>query len=180
MSVTAQSPESAPPANEQFAFSSREFRDALGAFATGVTVITTQGTEHPYGMTANAFSSVSLDPPLILVCVIKGTEGAHSIEQNGVFAVNILSVEQEPLSRYFASKDRPRGWEAFKQISHSRAASGSPILDGSACYLDCRLHASHEAGDHIIFIGEVMAIGVDPEVQPLLFHRGKYRYMQEL
>lgn len=180
MSVTAQSPASTPPGNEQFAFSGREFRDALGAFATGVTVITTLGTEHPYGMTANAFSSVSLDPPLILVCVIKGTEGAQSIEQNGVFAVNILSVDQEPLSRYFASKDRPRGWEAFKQISHSRAASGSPILDGSACYLDCRLHTSHEAGDHIIFIGEVMAMGVDPEVQPLLFHRGKYRYMQEL
>jgi flavin reductase (DIM6/NTAB) family NADH-FMN oxidoreductase RutF len=180
MSVSVQSPESAPPANEQFAFSSREFRDALGAFATGVTVITTQGAEHPYGMTANAFSSVSLDPPLILVCVIKGTEGANSIEQNGVFAVNILSVDQEPLSRYFASKDRPRGWEAFKQISHSRAASGSPILDGSACYLDCRLHASHEAGDHVIFIGEVMAMGVEPEIQPLLFHRGKYRYMQEL
>jgi flavin reductase (DIM6/NTAB) family NADH-FMN oxidoreductase RutF len=161
----------------EHAFGGREFRETVGAFATGVTVITTQGREHPYGMTANAFSSVSLDPPLVLVCVIKGTEGAESIQRNGVFAVNILRSEQEPISRYFASKERPRGWEAFRQISHSRAASGSPILDDCAAYLDCRLAASHEAGDHMIFIGEVMALGVDRDADPLLFHRGKYRYV---
>jgi flavin reductase (DIM6/NTAB) family NADH-FMN oxidoreductase RutF len=170
--------EAAPAAVEQ-AFSGREFRDTVGAFATGVTVITTQGAEHPYGMTANAFSSVSLDPPLILVCVIKGTEGAENIEKNGVFAVNILRSDQEPISRYFASKDRPRGWEAFRQISHTRAASGSPILDDCAAYLDCRVAAIHDAGDHIIVIGEVMALGVDTECDPLLFHRGKYRYVTQ-
>lgn len=176
--MTSAAVEASGPSEAQ-AFSGREFRDALGSFATGVTVITTQGTEHPYGMTANAFSSVSLDPPLILVCVISGTEGSTWIEKNGVFAVNILSVDQEPISRYFASKDRPRGWEAFQEISHTRAASGSPILDETVGYLDCRLVASHEAGDHIIFIGEVMAIGVNPDVSPLLFHRGKYRYLSE-
>jgi len=158
-------------------FNSKLFRDALGSFATGVTVITTQGAEHPYGMTANAFSSVSLDPPLVLVCVISGTEGSKWIQENGVFAVNVLGEDQEPISRYFASRDRPRGWEAFREISHSRMASGSPILDDTACYLDCRLHASHEAGDHIIFIGEVMALGVNLDVKPLLFHRGKYCYL---
>src|SRR5437588_2706522 len=93
-------------------FSGREFRDAVGSFATGVTVITSQGTDHPYGMTANAFSSVSLDPPLVLVCVIKGTEAAAFIEQNGVFAVNVLAEDQEPISRFFASKERPRGSQA--------------------------------------------------------------------
>jgi flavin reductase (DIM6/NTAB) family NADH-FMN oxidoreductase RutF len=171
----------APPGSEkiQQAFNSREFRDALGSFATGVTVITSQGVEHPYGMTANAFSSVSLDPPLVLVCVIKGTEGAAAIESNGCFAVNILGLDQEPISRYFASKDRPRGPDAFSQIPHLRAATGSPIIEGTTAYLDCRLHAAHEAGDHVIFIGEVMAMGVDPEVQPLLFHRGKYRLIHE-
>src|SRR5450759_4801736 len=131
-------------------FNGREFRDALSSFVTGVTVITSQGADHPYGMTANAFSSVSLDPPLILVCVIQGTEGSESIQSNGVFAVNVLAAEQEPISRYFASRDRPRGWESFRQISHSRAASGSPILDGVVAYLDCRLVAAHEAGDHVI------------------------------
>ena len=155
-------------------FSGRDFRDTVGCFATGVTVITTQGPEHPYGMTANAFSSVSLDPPLVLVCVIKGTEGAQNIERNGVFAVNVLAEDQEPISRYFASKERPRGVQAFQRISHSRAASGSPILDDVAGYMDCRLHASHEAGDHVIFIGEVLAVGVNPEVRPLVFHRGHY------
>jgi flavin reductase (DIM6/NTAB) family NADH-FMN oxidoreductase RutF len=164
---------------EQYPFSAREFRDALGSFASGITVITTMGVEHPYGMTANAFSSVSLDPPLVLVCVIKGTEGAESIEKNGVFAVNVLGFDQEPISRYFASRDRPRGWDAFKQVSHTVAASGSPIIDGTTCYFDCRLHAAHEAGDHVIIIGEVMAMGLSAEVMPILFHRGKYRFVHE-
>lgn len=161
------------------AFNARDFRDALGAFATGVTVITTGGAEHPYGMTANAFSSLSLDPPLILVCVIKGTEGAESIARNGVFAVNILAADQEPISRYFASKSRPRGEDAFRDISHSQAASGSPILDGCAAYLDCRLAASHEAGDHIIFVGEVMALGTDADARPIIFHGGRYHFLPD-
>jgi flavin reductase (DIM6/NTAB) family NADH-FMN oxidoreductase RutF len=178
MSSTVSSPQ-AEGAAQEYAFSGRDFRNTVGAFATGVTVITTQGTEHPYGMTANAFSSVSLDPPLILVCVIKGTEGAASIEKNGVFAVNILCTDQEPLSRYFASRDRPRGWQAFEQVPHRRLASGSPILEGSAAYLDCRLATAHDAGDHVIYIGEVMALGTNPDVTPLLFHAGKYRYIRE-
>jgi flavin reductase len=156
-------------------FSSTDFRATVGAFATGVTVVTTRGEEHAYGMTANAFSSLSLDPPLVLVCVISGSEGALHIEQNGCFAVNILSVDQEPLSRYFASRDRPRGRDAFKEIGHRTAVSGSPILDGAIAYLDCRLHGAHEAGDHQIYLGEVLDLGHDPDGTPLLFHGGKYR-----
>lgn len=161
------------------AFTTRELRDALSAFATGVTVITTQGTDHLYGMTANAFSSVSLDPPLVLVCVKGATEGSHMIERNGVFAVNVLGSEQESISRYFASRDRPRGQDAFKEISHRRGLTGSPILDGAAAFLDCRLAAAHVAGDHVIFIGEVNALGVDPGMRPLLFHHGRYRHLSE-
>ncbi|GAC1639850.1 MAG: hypothetical protein NVS4B2_29320 [Chloroflexota bacterium] len=161
-----------------FAFNAREFRDAVGAFATGVTVITTRGADEPYGMTANAFSSVSLDPPLVLVCVIKGTDGAESIERNGIFAVNMLSHEQEPISRYFASRSRPRGPDAFAEISHAHAATGSPILDDASAYLDCQLYASHDAGDHVIFIGEVMAIGTNSDRPPLLYHGGKYRNLE--
>lgn len=161
-------------------FGGAEFRATLGAFATGVTVITTRGADHPYGMTANAFSSVSLDPPLVLVCVISRTVGAQMIERNGVFAVNILGRHQEPLSRYFASRDRPSGTESFREIPHMEAVTGSPILEGTAGYLDCRLHAAHEAGDHIIFIGEVIALGADAEVAPLLFHNGRYRFVTEL
>ncbi len=158
-------------------FSAKEFRSTVGAFATGITVVTTRGAEHAYGMTANAFSSVSLDPPLILVCVINPSEGAEHIASNGVFAVNILSVQQEPLSRYFASRDRPKGRDAFAEVPHRFAASGSPILEGSAAFLDCRLHTTHEAGDHLIFIGEVLELEVNDGHEPLLFHGGGYRLL---
>lgn len=155
-------------------FSSSDLRRVLGAFATGVTVITSRAGEHAYGMTANAFSSLSLDPPLVLVCVIRGTAGAETIERNGAFAVNILAANQEPVSRYFSWKDRPRGAEAFEEILHGTAVTDCPVLEGVAGFLDCRLADSHEAGDHVIFIGEVVAIGVDVEVEPLLFHHGSY------
>ena len=161
-------------------FSSQDFRGALAAFATGVTVVTTRGKEqHPYGMTANAFSSVSLDPPLILVCVMALSEGHKLIEENGVFAVNILAAEQEPLSRFFASKDRPRGRDAFGDVAHRAAVSGSPVLDGAVGYLDCSVHSRHEAGDHMIFIGEVLALEYSHEVPPLLFHGGGYRFLSD-
>lgn len=156
-------------------FSAKEFRSTLGAFATGVTVITTRGEAHDFGMTATAFSSVSLDPPLVLVCVITGSTGADLIPRNGVFAANILSSSQEAISNYFASRDRPRGRDAFADIPHREVVTGAPVIDGAAAYLDCRLAETHESGDHLIFIGEVVALGVDPEVEPLLFHGGRYR-----
>jgi flavin reductase (DIM6/NTAB) family NADH-FMN oxidoreductase RutF len=155
-------------------FNSADFRGAVGAFATGVTVITTHGEADVYGMTANAFSSVSLDPPLVLVCVISGTTGAETIERNGAFAVNVLGTHQEPISRFFSSRDRPRGQHAFREVPHFTAATGSPIIERAAAYLDCWLAAAHEAGDHLIFIGEVVALGVDREARPLLFHHGGY------
>ncbi|HEU0317842.1 MAG TPA: flavin reductase family protein [Solirubrobacteraceae bacterium] len=154
-----------------------EFRRVLGSFATGVTVVTTRGEEHAYGMTANAFSSVSLDPPLVLVCGRKASEGSEFIERNRVFAINILAAHQEPLSRYFASKDRPRGRDAFRDVPHRFAISGAPILDATVAFLDCSLHAVHDAGDHKIFIGEVLAIEHDAEARPLVFHGGSYQFL---
>jgi flavin reductase (DIM6/NTAB) family NADH-FMN oxidoreductase RutF len=165
------------------AFGSDEFRSTVGAFATGVTVITTRGEPDVptdvYGMTANAFSSVSLDPPLVLVCVRSGTVGAETIERNRVFAVNVLGSDQEPLSRFFASRERPHGQAAFRDIPHVSAVTGSPILERAAAYLDCWLAAQHEAGDHVLFIGEVVALGVDPDVRPLVFHGGGYAALRE-
>ena len=161
------------------AFSGQELRQAAGCFATGVTVVTSRQGEHGYGMTANSFTSVSLDPPLVLVCVIAGTEGSDVIETNGNFAVNILAADQEPISRYFASKYRPRGPDAFRDVSHRRGVTGCPIIDGVAGHLDCTLVASHEAGDHVIFVGEVQGLDMAPDVAPLLFHGGGYRLLQE-
>jgi flavin reductase (DIM6/NTAB) family NADH-FMN oxidoreductase RutF len=162
-------------ASSVIGFSGKEFRATLGAFATGVTVITTRGEAHDYGMTATAFSSVSLDPPLVLVCVITGSAGADLIPRNGVFAANILSSGQEAISNYFASRDRPKGRDAFAEIPHREIATGAPVIDDVAAFLDCRLAETHEAGDHLIFIGEVVALGVDPEAEPLLFHGSRYR-----
>ena len=160
-------------------FSAKEFRSALGSFATGITVVTTMGDEHGYGMTANAFSSVSLDPPLVLVCVISGSDGAEHIRSNRCFAVNILAAEQEPISRYFSSKERPKGRDAFSEVSHRTEATGSPILDGCVSFLDCGLHVTLQAGDHDIFIGEVLALGVNPDAKPLLFAGGGYAQVAE-
>ena len=160
-------------------FGATEFRAALGAFATGVTVITTRGADHLYGMTANAFSSVSLDPPLILACVIRGTEGSRNIRSNGIFAVNVLGERQEAISRYFSSKDRPRGLDAFREVPFRDAVTGAPILSGVAAYLDCRLDAVHDAGDHEIVIGQVVDLGIEPDARPLLFHNGRYSRLGE-
>src|SRR5581483_10611650 len=153
----------------QIPFSGQEFRQAVGSLATGVTVVTTNSGSEKYGMTANSFTSVSLDPPLVLVCAISGTEGSEVIARNGRFAVNVLAHDQEPISRFFASKDRPRGADAFRDISHR---------DGFTGHLDCLLHSSYEAGDHVIFIGAVQALGCEAGMQPLLFHGGKYRLVR--
>ncbi|HUG85257.1 MAG TPA: flavin reductase family protein, partial [Euzebya sp.] len=93
---------------------------------------------------------------------------------NGVFAVNVLTEEQEPLSRSFSSKQRPQGTTAFADVAHHTAVTGSPILDSCAAYLDCVVHAEHVAGDHTIYIGEVQALASDADAKPLLFHNGRY------
>jgi flavin reductase len=156
-------------------FTSGDFRKALGAFATGVTVVTTHGEDHAYGMTANAFSSLSLDPPLVLVCARSGAAGTEHICRNRVFAVNVLAAHQEPISRYFASESRPRGRDAFAEIEHRRGLTGSPILADVAASMDCRLYSAQEAGDHHILVGEVLDLEVDGALEPLLFHGGRYR-----
>lgn len=155
-------------------FSSSQLRNVLGAFTTGVTIITTGRGDRASGMTANAFSSVSLDPPLVLVCIKQGGRACRDLAVGGRFAVNILSADQEALSVRFASRERLRGSEAFRDVPHRLAASGLPILEGVAAYLDCQTVASHKAGDHIIFIGEVTDLGARPDAAPLVFHGGRY------
>ncbi len=157
-------------------FGKRELRDVLGMYATGVTVITTQGVTEPYGMTANSFTGVSLDPPLVLVCAMSQAQGAATISDNGHFAVNVLTAEQEAISHFFASRNRPRGPNAFAEIPHRRLATGAPIIENVAAYLDCRLVTEYEVGDHTIFIGEVLALGAEAAARsPLLFFSGGYR-----
>jgi flavin reductase (DIM6/NTAB) family NADH-FMN oxidoreductase RutF len=157
---------------------SKRLRAALRTFATGVTVVTSAGDE-PCGVTANAFTSVSLVPPLVLVCLSAESSAGRTIALNGVFVVNILSADQEWLSRWFASPIRPRGPSAFCDVPHNAASTGAPILDGVAGWLDCRVTGMHAAGDHTIVIGEVVCFDGDPNREPLVFHAGRYRVVRD-
>ena len=143
----------------------------MGHFATGVTVITTRDIDgKPYGLTANSLCSVSLDPPLLLVCVDKRAESHPAFGRSGLFAVNILGIGHEDLSRRFAVS----GGDKFVDVDHRSGVSGLPLLDGALASVECRVVAVHEAGDHTIFIGEVEHLQAD-NGDPLLFFRGKYR-----
>lgn len=158
---------------------SKMFRGALRTLATGVTVVTSAGDEWPCGVTANAFTPVSLVPPLVLVCLSTTSSSAQTITRNRVFAINVLSADQEWLARRFASPTRPRGLAAFRDLPHRTGSTGAPILDGVACWLDCRLTAMHVAGDHNIAIGEVVGFDGDQSREPLVFHAGRYRVVRD-
>lgn len=150
----------------------QEFRQVMGHFATGVTVITTHdGKGNLFGLTANAVSSVSLDPPLILCCIGRSSESHPAFAASGVFSVHILSHAQEALSRRFAKS----GEDKFVGVAFGMGASGCPILEGSLAHLECEIRHRFEAGDHTIFVGEPIGISMDQETDPLLYFRGGYR-----
>jgi flavin reductase (DIM6/NTAB) family NADH-FMN oxidoreductase RutF len=150
------------------------FRSILGRFATGVTVVTTcdaNGEDH--GMTVSAFGSVSLVPPLVLVCIDHAASMYPAMEVATHFAVNILSAGQEALSRRFASQEPNR----FDGVGYVRGQTGAALLDDVLASLECRLVDRHTAGDHTIFIGEVEAATSRSE-RPLLYYRGGYAQLE--
>lgn len=155
------------------AASAEQFRQVMGQFATGVTVVTTRLGDELHGMTANAVTSLSLEPLLVLVCVDKAADTHDILSESGVFAVNILSHEQAELSTRFADKDSDAA-HRLSEVPHRFAATGSPILEGCLAYLDCRVVAQYPGGDHTIFIGQVEDAAVAGEGSPLIFHRGRY------
>ena len=150
----------------------RTLRDALGCFASGVTIVTARGADGvPIGLTANSFTSLSLDPPLLLVCVAHSSNSAPVLLEAEHFAVNVLQIGQQPASNRFASKAEDR----FSATAWSEGEGGVPVLDGSLGSFECKRHAVHEGGDHFILIGEVVRATFEPRRDPLLFFRGKYR-----
>lgn len=154
------------------------FREVMSRFATGVTIVTTRTEDGIHGLTVNAFCSVSLDPPLVLVCIDRfGTSISFMSRAEG-FAVNLLSSGQQQMATRFADS-RLSGAQRFEGVQYSTAATGAPILDGTLGYLDCRIVQRHEAGDHIIFIGEVVGASVGAEAPPLLFYRSRYRELSD-
>jgi flavin reductase (DIM6/NTAB) family NADH-FMN oxidoreductase RutF len=147
-----------------------EFRNALRCFAAGVTVVTTRDQEgRPSGLTASAFTSVSLDPPLVLVCVDHAATAHPAFRTHGWFAVNVLRHEQEALSRRFAES----GGDKFRGVPCHDGQSGLPLLDGALATLECRLVEAHEAGDHTIFVGRVETATIG-EGRPLVYFHGRY------
>jgi flavin reductase (DIM6/NTAB) family NADH-FMN oxidoreductase RutF len=147
-----------------------EFRTALSRFLSGVTVVTTLSDDNrPAGITVSAFSSVSLDPPLILACIDKRASLHAHLTEGTHFAVNILADHQQEVSRLFASRDENR----FEGAQYRQGLHGAPLLEGALAYIECRVVHAYPGGDHTIIVGEVESTSV-ADHRPLAYYRGNY------
>ena len=156
------------------ALTAGQFRKAMGCFATGVTVITVDQEGEVHGMTANAFTSVSLDPKLVLVCVDYRARTHAHLHARKRFGVNVLRSDQEAISEYYARSGEKHQHAENVGALFDRTPHGTPVLRGALAYLECKLRKAEQAGDHTIFIAEVEDVVVR-EGAPLLYFRGKYR-----
>lgn len=177
------------------------YRQVLGHFATGVAVLTTRGSTGLAGMTINSFCSVSLDPPLVLVCIDLNSHTLPSLHESGAFVINILTEQQEHLSSCFARPSEAR-YEHFCYASYREVATGAPVIDGVLAFIDARVVTEYPGGDHVIMLGEVQALGMSDDLlpvngteerpdrihldgvtrlstspAPLIYYRGRYSYL---
>jgi flavin reductase (DIM6/NTAB) family NADH-FMN oxidoreductase RutF len=148
-----------------------EFRAVMGSWPSGVTIVTSRAGERIHGMTVSDFSGVSLDPPLALVCAAKSSVTTGLIEEGQCFGVNILSSDQDALSNRFASKKDE--FKRFDGVETFEGATGAPLICDALVNLDCRVVAIHDAGDHVLCVGEIEQIQIN-EGDPLVFFRGGY------
>ena len=160
-------------------FDSREFRNALGRFPTGVTVITSGAPGMEYGMTCQSFTSLSLDPPLVLVCIDRKAGILPLLEETRAFTVNILGADQERLSGFFSSSSRPDPPHQFDDVPHSTGVTGTARITAATTVFDCTLHGWLEGGDHRIAVGKVEAFAHTSEESPILFFEGAYRTLAD-
>ena len=151
--------------------STDDFRAALGRWASGVTIVTSRAGERIHGMTVSDFGGVSAEPPMVLVCADKGAVTLEVIREGRCFAVNVLARDQEALSNKFASKKQE--WERFEGLEYDAGPTGAPLLQGTVANLDCRVVGSHEHGDHVVCVGEVVDVRVSDR-KPLLYFGGGY------
>ena len=149
----------------------RTLRDALGCFATGVTVVTCLSDGVPAGLTVNSFTSVSLDPPLLLVCIAKRATTAEALITASHFAINVLQTGQQPASIRFSTSDQDR----FGATPWACGEAGAPILEESLGVFECERYAVYDGGDHHILVGRVVKASFDAGLDPLLYFRGRYR-----
>ena len=152
----------------------RDLRQSLGRFATGVTVVTCLGDKGPCGITANSFSSVSLDPPLVLWNIAKVSNSLRAYLAAEHFAINVLNAHQSDLSHHFAQSDHT----VFNGIEYTVSQHGVPILPDTIACFECRTHEVHDCGDHFIIIGEIENFRSDDR-EPLLFYGGEYRRVRD-
>jgi 3-hydroxy-9,10-secoandrosta-1,3,5(10)-triene-9,17-dione monooxygenase reductase component len=145
-------------------------RTVLGHFATGVAIITAVDGEEPVGMACNSFTSVSLEPQLVLFCAAKSSSTWPRIQAAEKWAANILNQDAEEVCRLFAQK----GADRFARVAYTIGRTGAPILEEALAFVDCETIAEHDAGDHVIVVGRVLELGFAPEGKPLLFYRGGY------
>ncbi|MEU0619612.1 flavin reductase family protein [Streptomyces rubiginosohelvolus] len=157
--------------DERLPIAPAEFRRVLGHFASGITVVTARDADGPTGFACQSFASLSLDPPLVTFMVARTSTTWPRIARAGAFCVNVLGAEQGALCRGFAVS----GADKFAGVAYGDApATGSPLLDSVPAWIDCRVHAVHTGGDHLIVVGRVEALGAEEEGEPLLFHRGAF------
>lgn len=148
-----------------------ELRRAAGHFATGVTVVTTRdGKGEFYGLTMNAITALSLEPPLFLICVDNTSDTLPALSESGVFAINVLAHDQEVISRVFATKDKDK----FVGIGHHVGETGAPLIDDTLAAIECQVTETYPGGDHVVVLGQVERIEVNDKGEPLLFYRGRY------
>lgn len=151
------------------------FKQALRGWASGVTVVTSRAGDRVHGMTVSAFSSVSADPPLVLVCANQGSTTHSVIEEGGIFAVNILAEHQQEVSNLFASSELED--TRLERVAWTEGETGAPLLDGALATLECRVHRAHREGSHTIYIGRVEAVHTR-DATPLLYYQGGYRSLR--
>jgi len=162
-------------------FDPAKFRETMRLWATGVTVVTAKHGDLMRGITVSSFTSVTLEPPLILVCIQKHVETVPVIMDSGAFAVSMLGEGQNHISNLFAGYGDPplaEGENYFDRVAVQYAATGSPIIGEAMGWVDCKVHQTYDGSTHHIFIGEVMAASGQPEsgsLEPLLYHNRKYR-----
>lgn len=147
-----------------------QFKSAMSQFVSGVTIVTTEHEGKPYGMTVASFASLSLRPPLVVVCIEKSVKSHDAIVASGKFGVSILGAAQADLSNRFASKIEDK----FEGVSVRRGELGIPLIDDAICTLECRVHEQLPGGDHSIFVGEVMSARTT-DGAPLVYFRSGYR-----
>lgn len=151
------------------------FRDVLGQFATGITVVTTRDKlRRPRAVTVNSFTSVSLDPPLVLYCLDRSAFNFGVFAEAKAFAINVLSADQQVLSDRFAREAE----DQLADIQLTELETGSPVLSGCLAVLDCEAETIHEAGDHLIIVGRVAALDLSSESDPLIYFRSSYRSLR--